>query len=252
MDKKVRTLEKDPLADERLILALDSENVRSAMEVLEATSGQVSWVKVSSELMLLEHDSGQLFNLIRDLDISVLVDLQSAYSEQRLRQLTKLAMDRGLSCFSVRPGLARQINLKGMSNGSSNRFEYVAPALVTQIGVGDKPFNSKVELEEFIGRSVHDLHTQGLSGVITSCQELHSVPAALKEKMVLIVPGIREQDIGHQLKHDNQKRKCTVEAALKSGADYIIVGRPITASADPSIEADAFNERIKSILAKSR
>jgi orotidine-5'-phosphate decarboxylase len=69
----------------------------------------------------------------------------------------------------------------------------------------------------------------GADGLVCSAHEIVTLRQALGEKPVLVVPGIRPagSDVG------DQARVMTPEAAVQAGADYIVVGRPITGAADP-------------------
>lgn len=73
----------------------------------------------------------------------------------------------------------------------------------------------------------------GMDGVVCSAHEIRAVRQSCGEDFTLMVPGIRPQ--GAQ-SHD-QKRVMTPAEALKNGADYLVIGRPITASANPAQSA---------------
>ena len=70
----------------------------------------------------------------------------------------------------------------------------------------------------------------GVAGVVASAQELRLIKDALGEDFVVVTPGIRLPDAGK----DDQTRVVTPEAAVRDGADYIVVGRPIIAASDPA------------------
>ena len=70
----------------------------------------------------------------------------------------------------------------------------------------------------------------GCDGVITSGLEVHALRESLGEKILLVTPGIRPAE---NRPADDQKRVVTVEQALRNGADYIVVGRPIRNAPDP-------------------
>ena len=69
----------------------------------------------------------------------------------------------------------------------------------------------------------------GLHGVVVSGSDVREVRAVCGEEFCLVVPGIRP----HGSNGDDQVRVLTPSAALDAGADYLVVGRPITDSADP-------------------
>ena len=70
----------------------------------------------------------------------------------------------------------------------------------------------------------------GLDGVVVSGSDVREVRAVCGEEFCLVVPGIRP----HESNGDDQVRVLTPSAALDAGADYLVVGRPITESDDPS------------------
>jgi orotidine-5'-phosphate decarboxylase len=93
------------------------------------------------------------------------------------------------------------------------------------------------------GTSVRDLVAQrarqalelGIDGLICSPEEVANLRAIVGDKLALVTPGIRPagSDAG------DQKRIATPSAAIAAGADYLVVGRPIIAAADPKAAAEA-------------
>jgi orotidine-5'-phosphate decarboxylase len=76
----------------------------------------------------------------------------------------------------------------------------------------------------------YEAKSAGLHGVVVSGEDVEDVRAACGEDFVLVVPGIRpEGSNGH-----DQVRVLTPQAAIEQGADYLVVGRPITAAEDPA------------------
>ncbi len=69
----------------------------------------------------------------------------------------------------------------------------------------------------------------GVDGLITSPHEVRALRQRLGHEMTLVTPGVRPAWAAA----DDQKRFTTPGEALKSGADYLVIGRPITAHADP-------------------
>jgi orotidine-5'-phosphate decarboxylase len=75
----------------------------------------------------------------------------------------------------------------------------------------------------------------GVDGIVASAEEAEALRSVVGERMVLVTPGIRPAgaDAG------DQKRVMTPAAAIDAGADYLVVGRPIVAAADPKAAAEA-------------
>ena len=82
----------------------------------------------------------------------------------------------------------------------------------------------------------------GLDGVVCSALEAPALRSALGASFALVTPGIRPADSAA----DDQARITTPERAVASGADYLVVGRPITRAADPLAALDAINRSIAS------
>jgi orotidine-5'-phosphate decarboxylase len=68
-----------------------------------------------------------------------------------------------------------------------------------------------------------------MSGVVASARELPAIKRAMGRDFVVVTPGIRLPDA----KQDDQTRVVTPEQAVRDGADYLVVGRPIIAAKDP-------------------
>jgi orotidine-5'-phosphate decarboxylase len=77
--------------------------------------------------------------------------------------------------------------------------------------------------------------TAGAAGVVVSGEDVEDVRGALGEEPLLVVPGIRPEGFGS----NDHARVLTPRAALENGADYLVVGRPVTEAADPAAAARA-------------
>ena len=73
----------------------------------------------------------------------------------------------------------------------------------------------------------------GLDGVVASAHEAHEIRSACGPKFVIVVPGVRPADSSA----NDQSRIATPAEAIRAGADYLVIGRPITAAPDPRVAA---------------
>ena len=89
----------------------------------------------------------------------------------------------------------------------------------------------------------------GCDGVISSGLEVASLRAEYGNTFLIVVPGIRPVENVAEPR-DDQKRVVDVEAAFGSGADYVVVGRPIRQARDPRAAAADFQTRIAKIFGK--
>ena len=86
----------------------------------------------------------------------------------------------------------------------------------------------------------------GCDGVVSSGLEVEKLKADIGSKLVCVTPGIRPVDNDTAVKAGagDQKRVMTPSAAIKAGADYIVVGRPIRDAKDPRAAAQAIQDEI--------
>jgi orotidine-5'-phosphate decarboxylase len=88
----------------------------------------------------------------------------------------------------------------------------------------------------------------GLDGVVSSPQEVRAIRRACGPKFLIVVPGVRPSSVAAQ----DQSRIATPAEAIRAGADYLVIGRPITAAKNPHAAALAINEEIAAARRSSR
>jgi orotidine-5'-phosphate decarboxylase len=108
-------------------------------------------------------------------------------------------------------------------------------AALRQIGISGTPQARVVSLARLAKKA-------GLDGVVASPREIRQIRRACGKEFLIVVPGVRPRDGG--ARGDDQARVATPGEAIRAGADYLVVGRPITAAADPPATARAILEEI--------
>ena len=105
---------------------------------------------------------------------------------------------------------------------------------LANVGVQDSPGRQVVRLARLTQQA-------GVAGVVCSALEIEAIRAACGPEFVLVVPGIRPAGVDH----GDQKRVMTPREAATAGADYIVVGRPITKAPDPAAAAAAVRRELE-------
>jgi len=84
----------------------------------------------------------------------------------------------------------------------------------------------------------------GVDGVVASVQEARAIRKACGDGFLIVTPGVRPPDSELRPSADDQSRKASPREAIRAGADFVVVGRPILASAEPRVAAQSIVDEI--------
>lgn len=223
------------IARDRVIVALDVPDTRQALELAGRLDGIVQWFKVGLELYLAEGNS--IVDKLHHKGYSVFLDLKlhdipntvagAVRSASRARaQLLTIHAGGGpammAAAVDAAAGLAEAPKLLAVTVLTS-----MDQAQLQAVGVTDPPAEQVLRL----ARAGWDA---GIRGFVSSAEEVAATRRAFPGA-TLVIPGIRPAGsvVG------DQKRVATPAAAIAAGADYLVIGRPITQAADPTTAAMA-------------
>lgn len=99
-----------------------------------------------------------------------------------------------------------------------------------EVGIGGAPKLRAVKLAKLAQEA-------GVDGVVASVQETKAIRKACGQEFLIVTPGVRPKEKSVGTGEDDQTRTATPREAIKAGADFIVVGRPILAAADPRAAA---------------
>jgi orotidine-5'-phosphate decarboxylase len=232
-------------ARRRLIVALDRPDAASATCLVAQLEGNCQWFKVGLELFVA---AGPAFveSLVRR-GHSVFLDLKFHDIPNTVAAAVRSAAALGVRMVNVHAtgGPAMLAAAKGALIGIAAPPELLAVTVLTSmdqaqiraIGIDRSP-SEQVEILARMGLAA------GLRGFVCSPQEVASLRALTGPEVVLVTPGIRPagSEIG------DQKRIATPAEALRQGASYLVVGRPITQAPDPPEAAEAILKEMAEAL----
>lgn len=110
---------------------------------------------------------------------------------------------------------------------------------VREVGIGGPPSTRVVKLAKLAQKA-------GVDGVVASVRETKAIRKACGREFLIVTPGVRPKETTIVEKKDDQKRTATPREAIRAGADFIIVGRPILAASDPRAAAQEIVDEIAS------
>jgi orotidine-5'-phosphate decarboxylase len=108
---------------------------------------------------------------------------------------------------------------------------------IREVGIGGPPKSRVLKLAKLA-------QSAGVDGVVASVQEAKAIRKLCGREFLIATPGVRSKD--KNAKQDDQARTATPREAIKAGADFVIVGRPILAAADPRAAAQEIVDEIAS------
>ena len=237
----------DPLeeARRRLIVALDVPNAASAARLVAQLEGNCQWFKVGLELFVAAGPA-VLESLVRR-GHSVFLDLKFNDIPNTVAAAVRSAAALGVRMITVHAagGPAMLAAARAALAGLADPPELLAVTVLTSM---DAAQISAIGVERSPGEQVELLARMGLAaglrGFVCSPQEVATLRALTGPDGVLVTPGIRPAGA----ETGDQKRIATPAEALRQGASYLVVGRPITQAPDPAEAADAILKEMAEAL----
>ncbi|MYF71614.1 MAG: orotidine-5'-phosphate decarboxylase [Proteobacteria bacterium] len=226
---------------QRLIVSLDVPGADAARSLVQELGDAVEFYKIGLELMA----SGGYFELLDWLlanDKRVFADLKLYDIPATLAAAVRQLAGRGASFVTVH-GDRAIIEAAASEKGS---LRILAVTVLTSIGREDlREMGIAMEVEGLVLQRARIAVAAGCDGLIASGLEAAALRAELGPGPRIVTPGVRPA--GTDAVHD-QKRVVTPARALASGADYIVMGRPIRSVPSPRQAAEAVQAEIAATL----
>jgi orotidine-5'-phosphate decarboxylase len=220
------------LSRERLIVALDMPDVAQAERLIAEIGDGVSFYKVGMELAY-----GGGLGLVARLAASgkqVFVDLKlhdiPNTVERAVAQIARLG-----ATFLTIHAYPQTMRAAAAGREGSN-LKLLGVSVLTSCDDADlKEAGYAYGVSALVAKRGAQARSAGVDGLIASAVETAMLRARLEDDFLLVIPGIRPAgaDVG------DQKRVATPAHAIRDGADYLVVGRPVTQAPDPRAAAEA-------------
>ena len=234
------------VARQRLIVALDVPTADAALSLAARLEDQCQWFKVGLELFIAAGPS--IVEKLVNRGHSVFLDLKLHDIPNTVAAGVRSAASLGAGLLTIHAGggPAMMAAAREVVNSLKNPPELLAVTVLTSMdkaqlvatGV-ERPPAEQVSLLAGVGIAA------GIRGFVCSPEEVASLRALTGPDGVLVTPGIRPAGADK----GDQQRIATPTFALKQGASYLVVGRPITQAVDPALAAEAILLEIAEALA---
>jgi orotidine-5'-phosphate decarboxylase len=244
MNTQSSPIKSDIPVRERLIFAMDVPDVDQARQLVRQLGDSVEFYKLGLEFFL----SGSYFELadeLRNAGKKIFADLKlfdiPATVASAVRQLARREVH-----FCTVHGNDSMLKAAADEKGDMRILAVTALTSLDQGDLNDLGF--QCDARTLVLSRARRALALGCDGVVSSGLEVPALRESVDHKLITVTPGIRPIFNDEAPPDDDQQRVVTPARAIASGADYLVVGRPIRAAADPRQAAEAIQEQIAAAL----
>ncbi len=226
---------------EKIIVALDTADMRYAKKIIRLLKDSVKIFKVGKEFFTAH--GPKAVQVVKEAGAEVFLDLKYHDIPNTVAQAARAAVRLGVFMFNVHiPGGLQMMQETVVAVADEARKANVTPPKL--IGVTLLTSLDQEEVTKQIGltKSINDIvlgyaelaQKAGQEGVVASPKEIATIRSKFGANFLIITPGIRPS----WAERGDQERVMTPKEALALGANYLVIGRPITEAKDPKAAAD--------------
>ncbi|MBD2138770.1 orotidine-5'-phosphate decarboxylase [Anabaena sp. FACHB-1237] len=221
----------------KIIVPLDVSDLQSAIALINKLP-QVTFWKVGLELFT--STGPKIIEVLKSQEKRVFLDLKFHDIPNTVAGACRAAASYGVDLLTVHATngkdclqSARDAVQIGAEKAGTKPPKLIAITLLTSISSRDLAFDLKIPLElpEFTLQMALLARESGLDGAVCSPQEAAQLRNSCGNDFTLVCPGVRPT----WAEKSDQKRSLTPSQAIMAGANYLVIGRPITAAVDPEL-----------------
>jgi orotidine-5'-phosphate decarboxylase len=221
-------VEESLTAKDKIIVALDLPSVDAARDMIKTLGKDVSWYKVGLQLFAL---GGPAFiQEVKAGGAKIFLDLKFHDIPNTVKSAVESACALAVDMLTIHLSGGSEVCQAAVNGRGSNSTLILGVTVLTS---QTEATLSEIGINRSLTQQVISLATlakaTGITGLIASPLELEPLRREFGKSFVIVTPGVRPtwSEAG------DQKRFTTPSEAIKLGADYLVIGRPITASPDP-------------------
>ena len=232
-------------ARERLLVALDVPTADEAKNLVSQLEGVVSFFKVGLELYTAT--GPDFVRWLVSQGKKVFLDLKFLDIEQTVQRATEQAAGLGAAFLTVH-GIGKTVGA-AVRACQGSQLKILAVTVLTSLDDADlQEMGFPVSVEKLVVQRARKAMEAGCHGVIASGQEARKIREMAGDHLLIVTPGIRTG----RASADEQKRAVTPAEAIRAGADYLVVGRPIKQAPNPKDAALKIIEEMQMAFAALR
>jgi orotidine-5'-phosphate decarboxylase len=229
-------------AEDRLIVALDVADAGAARTLVNRLGDAVRFYKIGMELAMAP-GFFELMDWLKTGNRKVFVDLKFFDIPETVARAVKNLAERGADFCTVH---GNQSIMEAAAKAKSGPLKVLAVTALTSLDQGDlDDLGFSCSIADLVLSRARRSLAAGCDGVVSSGLEVERLRREAPRELICVTPGIRPVD---NRAESDQKRVMTPAAAIKAGADYLVVGRPIRDAGDPRAMAQDIQKQIRDAL----
>ena len=214
----------------KIIVALDVPSAIAAIDLCDRLP-QVSFWKVGLELFIA--DGNTILRELKDRNKRIFLDLKLHDIPNTVASACRIATKYGADFLTIHASGGRAMMQAAQAEVQDSETQLLAVSLLTSISASELSSDLKVSLAvpEYVSQMVLLAKESGLTGAVCSPHEVASLRSLVDDDFCFVTPGVRP--VGSAV--GDQSRVMTPKQAIAAGANYLVIGRPITAAVDPVV-----------------
>ena len=222
----------------RVIVALDSNNLDKSEKLIEKIKNQVFAFKIGYEFFLNFGLSG--YKKIQEKNVKIFLDLKLHDIPNTVKKSIEAISS--LNPYFTTIHISGGDEMQKMASLNKKNVKILGVSILTSIDNDQaRKYYNNENIKYLVSSFVNNAIENNLDGVVCSPHEIEMVKKISDNKLCIVTPGIRPKNY---IKNDDQKRFMTPKEAINLGSNYLVIGRPITESLDPLKEILLINSSI--------
>ncbi|MEK7881267.1 MAG: orotidine-5'-phosphate decarboxylase [Deltaproteobacteria bacterium] len=235
---------------ERIVFPLDLPTEKEALEFVKNLSGLVGVFKVGLELFVASGPS--VIEKIKRIspETKIFLDLKFHDIPETMKRAVSSAACLGVDFITIHVSAGEEALKAAVATGSASgggKLKILGVTVLTSMSKQDLEDMDPAlrNVESLVLRRAALAKECGLDGIVCSGLEAKKIKETFGDGFIALTPGIR---LTQDQKKDDQKRVTTPYDAIFNGADYLVIGRPIRDSKNPSETLDIITKEIEKAL----
>ena len=224
----------------KVIIALDNDNLKNTINIIKILKNDAFAFKIGYEFFFNFGIKG--YKSIQDENIKIFLDL-------KLHDIPNTVQN-GIKAISKLNPYFTTVHISGgdemltAANSTKKKIKILGVSVLTSLNSEQtSKFYFNNNIENIVSNFTNHALKNNLDGIVCSPREIKMIKKIASQKLIIITPGIRP--LNYDKSSDDQKRTMTPKEAIDAGANYLVIGRPITKAINPLESLKSINSSLE-------